>query len=156
MPSAPVTNPPFTPALLGQTEKALNAILDRLLAGTGVSEPQWVTLTLAVTAGGAFDRDAFAGRVARGLRVGKALADERIDDLVAAGLLDHAAGDKLKPTEEALELHTRVRAEVGAVTERMWGDQQPEDLATAADVLSAILARADAELERDEEPGSAG
>jgi hypothetical protein len=33
------------PPLIGQTQNALNAILDRELAGTGLTERQWVTLT---------------------------------------------------------------------------------------------------------------
>jgi hypothetical protein len=37
------TAPTFSTQLIGQTEKTLNAILGRLLAGTGLSEPQWVT-----------------------------------------------------------------------------------------------------------------
>ena len=34
------TTPAFGTQLIGQTEKTLNAILDRQLAGTGVTEPQ--------------------------------------------------------------------------------------------------------------------
>ncbi len=42
------TTPAFSTQLIGQTEKTLNAILGRLLAPTGLTEPQWVTLTVAV------------------------------------------------------------------------------------------------------------
>ena len=38
---------PFGPQLIGETEKTLNALLRRLLQGTGLTEPQWVTLRLA-------------------------------------------------------------------------------------------------------------
>src|SRR6187455_1599421 len=38
---------PFGPVLLGQTEKTLQALLRDTLAGTGLSEPQWVTLRVA-------------------------------------------------------------------------------------------------------------
>ena len=34
------TTPTFGPPLIGQTENALNAILDRQLAGTAMTEPQ--------------------------------------------------------------------------------------------------------------------
>jgi hypothetical protein len=34
------TTPTFSAQLLGETEKAANAILDRLLAEPGLSEPQ--------------------------------------------------------------------------------------------------------------------
>lgn len=42
-----MTEIPFGPQLIGRTEKALNALLDRELSGTGLTEPQWVALTLA-------------------------------------------------------------------------------------------------------------
>jgi len=38
---------PFGPQLIGETEKTLGALLRRFLEGTGLSEPQWVTLRLA-------------------------------------------------------------------------------------------------------------
>jgi hypothetical protein len=48
-----MTAPPtFGTPVIGQTEKALNAILHRQLAGTSLTEPQWVTLTLTVVSGG--------------------------------------------------------------------------------------------------------
>ena len=40
--------PEFGTQLIGQTEKTLNAILDRLLAGSGLDESQWITLTVTV------------------------------------------------------------------------------------------------------------
>ena len=49
---------PFGPQLIGETEKTLNAILRRVLQGTGLSEPQWVTLRLAGQLD-EFDRQAF-------------------------------------------------------------------------------------------------
>jgi len=45
--------------VIGQAEKTLGAILDRQLTGTGLTEPQWVILTLAVTSGGTAERDQF-------------------------------------------------------------------------------------------------
>ena len=40
------SHPPFSTQVIGQAEKTLNAILQRQLAGTGLTEPQWITLTL--------------------------------------------------------------------------------------------------------------
>ena len=37
----------FGPQLIGQTEKTLQALLRRALAGTGLDERQWVALRLA-------------------------------------------------------------------------------------------------------------
>lgn len=78
------TTPIFSTQLLGQTEKTLNAILERLLAGTGVDEPQWVTLTIAVTSGGLVERDALASRVAGSLKLSDAQARARVDELARA------------------------------------------------------------------------
>jgi hypothetical protein len=57
-------SPEFGTQLIGQTEKTLNAILGRLLARTGLTEPQWVTLTIAVMNGGTIEPDHYAARVA--------------------------------------------------------------------------------------------
>jgi hypothetical protein len=77
--------PTFTTQLIGQTEKTPNAILGRLLAGTGLSEPQWVTLTVAVTSGGSIEHGAFASRIAGSLKITEAEARARIDELAVAG-----------------------------------------------------------------------
>lgn len=47
------TYPTLTPRIIGQAEKTLNAILYRLLAGPGLTEAQWITLTI-IDAGGGF------------------------------------------------------------------------------------------------------
>src|SRR4051794_11995002 len=43
----PVGMVPFGPILVGQTEKTLQWLLRHTLAGTGLSEPEWVALRLA-------------------------------------------------------------------------------------------------------------
>ena len=63
------TYPVLSARVIGQAEKTMNAILDRQLAGTGLTEPQWVILTLAVTSGGTADRDRFTGMVAEALKI---------------------------------------------------------------------------------------
>jgi hypothetical protein len=42
-----MSSTPSFQQVLGQTQKALNAILDRELAATGLTEAHWVTLTVA-------------------------------------------------------------------------------------------------------------
>jgi hypothetical protein len=51
------TYPTLSPRVIGQAEKTMNAILDRQLTGTDLTEPQWVILTLAVTSGGTTEPD---------------------------------------------------------------------------------------------------
>ena len=142
--------PTFTPQLLGQTEKALNAILSKQLAGPGLTEPQWVTLTLTAMGGGSLDRDELIGRVAGALKVGDAEVQERIDELIGGGLLE-ASGTELPLimiTDAGRELHSRIRSTVTEITERMWGDLPTDELESAARVLSTVLQRADRELAR--------
>jgi DNA-binding MarR family transcriptional regulator len=138
------TTPVFTAQLLGRTEKTLNAILVRLLSGSGVSEPQWVALTLAVTTGEE-SRDVYTGRVASALRVREADASAQITELAAAGLLDLPAGGRgpISVTESGQQLYHRVRAATGEMTQRMWGDVPAADLEAAGRVLSTVLRRAD-------------
>ena len=139
---------PFGAALLGQTEKTLNVILDRQLVGTGLDEHQWITLTLAVTAGGMVDREQLALRVAGGVKVTEAQAHARIAELIAANLLEARSADEsaLKVTETGQELHRCIRTAVGDITQRLWGDLPADDLKTAGRVLGTVLERANAEL----------
>jgi len=144
------TTPAFSTQLIGQTEKTLNAILDRLLAGTGLTEQQWVTLTLAVMSGGAVDLSAFASRIADGLKISDAEARTRIDELAAARFLEMSDADTspVRVTDAGAELHARIRTQVVEITGRMWGDLPAEDLAAAGRVLTTVLERANAELGR--------
>lgn len=144
------TAPTFGPPLIGQTEKAFNAILDRQLAGTGMTEPQWVTLTLAVGGGGSADRGQLIGRLVAALKVRDADAESLIAELAAAQLLQASDGgaSRLEVTDGGRQLHGRIRAQVSEIIERLWGDLPAEDLATAGRVLSTVLARANAELAR--------
>jgi hypothetical protein len=136
----------FTPQILGQTEKALNAILDRHLEGTGVSEPQWVTLTLAVLSGGTVARQELVTRVVDGLKVSDDVARGHVAALQASGLFEPGEGSTIKVSETGQQLHARIRAANTELTQRLWGDLPADDLDTTGRVLGTILARANAEL----------
>jgi hypothetical protein len=140
------TTQTFSASLLGQTEKALNAILDRQLAGTGLTEHQWITLTLTIIGGGTVDRDELVGRVAGGLKVSEAEAQARIAELAAAELLEATDASPVQVTDAGQRLHGEIRVGVNEITQSMWGDLPAEDLDTAGRVLSTVLARANAEL----------
>ena len=55
---------PFGPQLIGETEKTLDALLHRFLQGSGLTEPQWVTLRLAALLYGSVDTDGLATALA--------------------------------------------------------------------------------------------
>jgi hypothetical protein len=141
--------PTFSTQVIGQTEKALNAILEGLLAGTGLTEPQWVTLTLTVASGGTVERDELVRRLGGVLKVGDADVQAHIGELAAAKLLDAGDGTgSVNVTEAGRQLHGQIRTGATEITQRLWGDLPAEDLATAGRVLSTVLARANAELAR--------
>ena len=77
---------PFGPQLIGETEKTLNALLRRFLEGTGLTEPQWVTLRLADLLDGSVGADGLAAAVAD--RAHFADAADLVGELTDRGLLD--------------------------------------------------------------------
>ena len=88
------STPPFGPALIGQTEKALDAILRRELSGTGVSPTGWVLLKLAEGAGGRLGRQDHVARAGAEAKFEAAKADAEIASQLSRGLLD-ADGDEV-------------------------------------------------------------
>lgn len=140
------TTQPFGTALIGQTEKALNAILDRQLAGTGITEPQWVTLTLSVVGGGAVERAELIRRVAGATQSSETSVAERITELTAAGLLRDGHDGRIEVTDEGQARWMQVRGAIGPIVQGLWGDLPAEDLAVAGRVLGIVLDRAHAVL----------
>ena len=136
----------FTPQVLGETEKALNAILVRELDAVGLTEHQWIALRLTVTAGGALAREQLVGRLAGALKVGAADAEARVEELASRGLLQAsgAEGD-VAVTRAGTDAHDRVRGAVTEITRRLWGDLPAEDLRTTGRTLAVILQRANAQ-----------
>jgi hypothetical protein len=138
------TSPTFNAQLLGQTEKAANAILDRLLAEPGLTEPQWVALSLTAMGDNSLDRTALADRVAGALKVDGAAARGLVGALFQAGLAEGGAPVRL--TDAGQQVIASVRAGAAKITHRLWGDLPPEDLAAAGRVLATVLERANAVL----------
>jgi DNA-binding MarR family transcriptional regulator len=142
------TSPTFGAPIIGQTEKALNAILRRQLTGTGLTEPQWVTLTLTAASGGTLDRDELVSRVAGTMKVSDPEAQARVNDLTTARLLQASDGNgaPVTLTDAGQQLYGQVRTAVTQITQRIWGDLPAEDLAAAGRVLSTVLERVNTEL----------
>lgn len=139
------TETTFTPQVLGETEKALNAILFRQLAATGLTEHQWITLRLTVTAGGDLAREQLAGRLAGALKGASADAEARIDELVTQGILTSGGAPAwVTVTDAGNRLHGQIRAGVNEITDRLWGDLPSADLETTRRTLATILERANA------------
>ncbi len=136
----------FGAPLIGQTEKALNAILNRLLAGTGITEPMWVTLTLTVVSDGAIDRTELIRQVGGATQLSQASVAERIAELTAAGFLRDGGNGRIQVTDEGQARWTHVRTAIGPIIQGLWGDLPAEDLVAAGRVLGIILGRANVVL----------
>jgi hypothetical protein len=136
-------SPAFGPPLIGQTEKALNAILQRELAGTDVSEAGWVLLRLAGVGG--FSRGDLIERAVAISKFARENAEVEIGRLIWSGLVVEK-GEELVVTDAARDLQASVQSRVGEITGRLWGDFPADDLATAGRVLGTVLTRANAEL----------
>jgi hypothetical protein len=139
---------PFSPALIGQVEKSLNAFLQRQLAGPGLTETQWVTLSLTVMSGASLDHEQLVARVAGVLKTGDAAAEAELSALDAMGLIAVGAAGIVDVTGPGRVVFETVRGASGQFTQRLWGDIAADDLEVAARVLSTILTRANAEFAR--------
>ena len=140
--------PTFSPRLIGETEKTLNAILDRHLAAGALTEQHWITLTLAIVSGGSIDRDELIRQVVREAKFSEHDVRARVSELVDRQLLDDSVSAELTVTDGGAQLHAQIRAANTKLTARLWGDLPADQLATTAQVLAIVLERANAELAR--------
>jgi len=124
----------------------LNAILDRQLSGSGLTEQHWITLTFVVVSGGSIDRDELVRQVVNGAKFGEHDVRGRVSELVDSQLLDDSASQEVTVTDSGAKLHAQIRAANNELTARLWGDLPAEELAAAAHVLETVLERANAEL----------
>jgi hypothetical protein len=131
----------FGAPLVGQVESAFGAILDRELAGTGLSAALWVTLTVVIAGGGSAERDQLIRRVATARRISESEAQTHVGQLAAAQLLRACdeAGAHVTVTDSGQRLHRQIRAAVGEITQRLWGDLPLAELEAAGRVLSTVL-----------------
>jgi DNA-binding MarR family transcriptional regulator len=131
---------PFGTQLIGRTEKSLDALLKRTLAGSGLSQPEYVALRVCSDRSGEQRADITA-QLGAAFRKGEDHAAELVERLDSAGMIntDQAAAVELSPAGR--ELHDRLVAETDAIAARLWGDLPSADLAVAARVLSTVLRR---------------
>jgi DNA-binding MarR family transcriptional regulator len=142
------TEVPFGPQLLGQVEKSLGALLGRMLAGSGITEAEWVTLSVLMASDLPLPPDEAAQRAARALKVEAGTAEDHLGALAQAGLLTRPGqvGGGMTVTARGRAFHTSMRHQIAELTTRLWGDLPASDLELTATVLNAVLRRAAAEL----------
>ena len=126
---------PFGPQLIGETEKTLNALLGRFLEGTGLTEPQWVTLRLADRLDGSVRADGLAAAVAD--RAHFADAADHVRELTDRGLLHDG-----RLTAVGRDLTTAVQATISTETAPILDNLPADDVAAATRVLNEVVTRA--------------
>ena len=125
----------FGPQLIGETEKTLVALLRRSLEGTGLTEPQWVTLRLSSLIDGDIGDDGLAAALSD--RAHFADAADLVRGLTGRGLV---ANGRL--TSAGRQLTDSVLATTSARTGSIWDNLPADDVAVATRVLNEVLARA--------------
>jgi len=131
----PVEMVPFGPVLVGQTEKTLQALLRHTLTGTGLSEPEWVTLRLATMVDGQVDRAGLISVVADRAKFADATA--LVESLTERGLVVDG-----QPTRNGRELVSTVLAASEATSGTVWRDLPTADVEATTRVLNEVLRRA--------------
>lgn len=121
----------FGPQLIGQTEKTLNAILAAVLAESGLSEPQWVTLRLTAQFKGTGSLPAFI----RG-RAHFADPESLVSSLAERGFV---SGDRLTDAGKAF-LHA-AQGRIEELTAPIWEGLPADDVAATEQVLNTVLER---------------
>jgi hypothetical protein len=135
--------PPLSTQVIGQAESALGALLDPLLAGTGITFHQWLVLTVTAASGASIDRGRLIARISDARKVDGAAVGAALTELTAAGLV--TGGGPAALTDAGRAAYHRIRGALEEITARLF-DFPAEDLATAGRVLSIVTARANALL----------
>jgi DNA-binding MarR family transcriptional regulator len=145
---AMATAPTLSTQVIGQAERALGALMDRVLARIGGTFHQWVALNLATAGGGSIDRDQLRSRMTGALKIDDAAARAAITELSAAQLLEDRPGQgaRVGLTDTGQARYRQLRTAIDQLTTRLYGDLSADDLVTAGRVLAVITARANTEL----------
>ena len=126
---------PFGPRLIGETEKTLDALLHRYLHGTGLTEPQWVTLRLAALIDGGTQAEGLVGAVSS--RAHFSDAAELVGELTDRGLIDDG-----RLTRAGRDLIAAVQATIDTETATIWDGLPDDDVAAVTRVLNEVVRRA--------------
>ena len=152
--------PPLNTQVIGQTESALGALLEPLLADAGITFQQWLVLTVTAASGGRTDRGQLVARIAGARKIDPTEVESAITELTAAGLataelttaeltaaeLATATGP-LALTDSGRDMYQRIRGAIDELNAGLFAFP-PEDLATAGRILSIVTERANAVLAR--------
>lgn len=152
---------PTTPNLtrdIGQAERAMRALLERLLDEAGLSFAEWTVLVF-LDGAGALTHDELVRRQVDGRVATEAGARATVDGLLRRDLLvpaDNAGGvgrtgvenenPKLVPTAAGEAVYLPVRGAVDRITGELYGDLPQDALEATHRTLAEVHRRANARL----------
>ena len=132
---------------IGQAERAMRALLDRLLDVGGMTFEEWVALNLLVGSPGASGNlDTLTRRIAGSQRIGLDTAREAFARLERSGLAAARGGEEVALTSAGEARFHHIKGEVDRTMERLYLGLSPAELATAHRVLVTIAEHASREL----------
>ncbi len=144
-----MTSTPTLTQSIGQAENALRAVLDRLLAETGTTFVQWVTLNMLARGGSSVQQEQLVRQISAALKLDEPTVLATLDELTTLGLITPPGeAARVEPTTAGDAQFHRLRQRIDSVTERLYGDLPMDDLATTRRVLGIVTERANAELGR--------
>jgi DNA-binding MarR family transcriptional regulator len=141
---------PPAPALtqfIGRTERALSPLMDRVLAGTGGTFPQWVALNFTAVDGDSIDRGRLMAALTTALQIDEPAAEATIAELGHEGLLETASA-AVALSDAGRQRYAAIRAAIDGISAPLYAGIPEDDLATTRRVLTTIAERADTQLAR--------
>ena len=136
--------PPLTGQHIGETENAIRAVLDALLAETSTTFHQWVALRVLAATDSGLERDQLVARMTSGLKVEPAAVLTALGQLEAEELVTVA--EIVALTDAGRARHRRIQHGVDRITRQLYGDLPVDDLVTTRRVLAIVTERANAVL----------
>lgn len=135
----------LTAQQIGRAENALRAILNRLLAESGMEYVAWVIVNLVANSGPSNDFEQFVGRAVNTLKSPAEQVRATVEVLLGQGLLEANQG-RLGLTTGGEALYRRLRDGIAEITDRLYASIPTSDLQTAQRVLEIITEQANTEL----------
>jgi DNA-binding MarR family transcriptional regulator len=138
------TPPTLTTRTIGETEKALRAVLGRVLDGTGIDYVTWVALVMVARARSPITSTALLEQLSDALKIDEDTAGSVLHRLAAKGLVEESTTLSLTPDGAAT--FARLSYAVERVTAQIWSGLDQADLEAAHRVHTTLIQRANAVL----------
>lgn len=127
---------------IGQAQAATRAVLDRLLASTGLDFHDWIVLNTLHTRPAS--REELMRSAGQALRIGPGTVRPALTKLLELNLV--AEEEELTLTDAGRTRFDQIQSGINDVATRLYGGFPAADLETAKRVLAEVTVRAKAEL----------